>query len=100
MVLAILAGTESAERHIFHQDMSFGPKGPYASQKLLVIIGIDTFQVKTGHQLHRSARSATESAHIASFRLFAVAEGLCNHFTAYIEIHVFAIAEFLSNING
>jgi hypothetical protein len=32
---AVWAGTESAQRRIFHQDMSSGPRGPYAASKAL-----------------------------------------------------------------
>jgi hypothetical protein len=46
VVLAVQAGTESAERCIFCQDKSSGPSGPNAILKRLIDTGVNTFAGK------------------------------------------------------
>jgi hypothetical protein len=41
VALAVWAWAKSAERHIFHQDTSCGPRGLMLSLKLLVDVGVD-----------------------------------------------------------
>jgi hypothetical protein len=80
VVLAVWAGVESTDRHIFFQDMSSRPRGPQ-SQQLLVGIGIDMFASKNWLSAAKIRKS--HFARIASFRPFAVASGPCNHLTAF-----------------
>jgi hypothetical protein len=54
---------------------------------------------KTGLPRQKSARSAAHSARIGSFYHSAVASGPDQRLKAFIENHVFAIAEAFENLN-
>jgi hypothetical protein len=75
-VLAVWIGVESAERRIFHQDTSSGPRVIHAVSKTSCQKLASTHSlVKTDYRLPKSAISAMSSAGITCFHPFGLAPG-------------------------
>jgi hypothetical protein len=66
VVLAMWAGTESAEKHIFHH---VGPGDHMLSQKFLVNVSVDPF---TGRNRHSAAKICKTCSHSACIALSAL----------------------------